>query len=111
MLANRFGEEGTFATYVFVQAVYFLPYAVLAFPLATAALPRLAERAATGDRAGYAALAASTTRAVVVVAGLGAAFFWVIWTEFDDDLWGGDLTFGTVLFLSGAGLVGFAVFG
>lgn len=73
VLANRFGEEGTFATYVFVQAVYFLPYAVLAFPLATAALPRLAERAATGDRAGYAALAASTTRAVVVVAGLGAA--------------------------------------
>lgn len=73
VLSSRYGEPGTFAVFVFVQAVYFLPYAVLAFPLATAALPRLAEHAATDDRAAFARLSASTTRAVVVVSGLGAA--------------------------------------
>jgi len=71
--ANTFGGRGTWPVFLSVQAVYFLPYAVLAFPVATAALPRLAERAATGDDAGFAALAARTTRAVLLVAGVGMA--------------------------------------
>jgi putative peptidoglycan lipid II flippase len=72
-LANAYGEAGTFPVFQFSQAVYFLPYAVLAVPLATATFPRLAERAATGDRTGFADLTSTTTRAVLLVSGAGAA--------------------------------------
>lgn len=72
VLAYR-GMPGTNAVLLFVQSVYVLPYAVLAVPLATATYPRLAARAADSDRAGFARLAASTTRAVLVAAGVGAA--------------------------------------
>ena len=72
LMANTFGGSGTWAVVAITQAVYFLPYAVLAFPLATASLPRLAERAANVDRPGFAALTAVTTRAVLVVSVLGA---------------------------------------
>lgn len=71
-LANT-GPEGTPAVFFYVQAVYVLPYAVLAVPLATATFPRLAERAADADQDGFARLAARTTRAVLVASGLGAA--------------------------------------
>lgn len=70
--ANAHGGDGTWPVFLSTQAVYFLPYAVLAFPIATAALPRLAEQAATGDRAGFATLTARTTRTLLLVAGLGA---------------------------------------
>ena len=73
-LAKSYGTEGTYATYLnVVQAVYLLPYAVLAVPLATSTFPRLAGRAAAGDRDGYARMAATTTRAVLVASGVGAA--------------------------------------
>ncbi|KGM03018.1 virulence factor MviN [Cellulomonas cellasea DSM 20118] len=67
------GPEGTPAVFLYVQAVYVLPYAVLAVPLATATFPRLAQRASEADRDGFARLAAQTTRAVLVASGLGAA--------------------------------------
>ncbi len=73
MSANAHGAAGTWPIFQATQAVYFLPYAVLAFPVATAALPRLAERAATGDTEGFAALTAATTRTVLLLSGLGAA--------------------------------------
>ncbi len=72
-LANHGGVEATLNVYQYTQAVYVLPYAVLAVPLATSAFPRLAERAATGDRAGFASAAAGTTRGIVLVGVLGAA--------------------------------------
>lgn len=73
-LLPRFGTHGSVAVYQnAVQAVYVLPYAVLAVPLATSTFPRLAERAARPGRAGYAGLAAVTTRAVLVAAVVGAA--------------------------------------
>lgn len=72
-LANSHGEEGTINLFQYAQAVYFLPYAVLAVPLATAAFPRLAEHAATGDRTAYARLVSVSTRAVLLVATGGAA--------------------------------------
>jgi putative peptidoglycan lipid II flippase len=71
-LATR-GPVGTQAVLGFVQAVYLLPYAVLAVPLATASFPRLAESAADGDTPAFNRLASATTRAVLVVSGLGAA--------------------------------------
>nr|WP_237727942.1 lipid II flippase MurJ [Cellulomonas sp. APG4] len=72
-LANEHGGDGAFPVFLYTQAVYLLPYAVLAFPLATATLPRLAERAAQGDRDGFAHLSAITTRTVLVVAVVGAS--------------------------------------
>lgn len=71
-LANRFGTDGTWPVVLYTQAVYVLPYAVLAFPLATAALPRLAEHAANGDADRFAGLSARTTRAVLAVSAFGA---------------------------------------
>lgn len=72
-LANNRGGNGVFPVFQYTQAVYLLPYAVLAVPLATSAFPRLADRAGAGDRAGFARLAAGTTRAVVLLSGFGAA--------------------------------------
>lgn len=73
-LAGRYGTAGAVSGYQsMVQAVYMLPYAVLSVPLATSTFPRLAERAARPDRAGYAPLAAVTTRGVLMSAVVGAA--------------------------------------
>ncbi|WP_407342498.1 murein biosynthesis integral membrane protein MurJ [Pengzhenrongella phosphoraccumulans] len=72
-LANTSGGVGTFNIFQYSQAVYFLPYAVLAVPLATAAFPRLAQHAATGDLTRYGQLVAVSTRAVLLVSAAGAA--------------------------------------
>ena len=73
-LAKNYGTDGTLVAYQnAIQAVYVLPYAVLAVPLATSTFPRLAGRAAAGDRDGYARMAAVTTRAVLVAGAVGAA--------------------------------------
>ncbi len=72
-LAGHSNEVGALPVFQYAQAVYLLPYAVLAVPLATSAFPRLAERAAAGDREGYAATAAASTRAVVAAGLLGTA--------------------------------------
>ncbi len=72
-LSWRYGTAGTPVAYQsIVQAVYMLPYAVLAVPLATSTFPRLAERAAHQDRKGYASLAALTTRVVLAASAVGA---------------------------------------
>ncbi|MPV39156.1 murein biosynthesis integral membrane protein MurJ [Georgenia subflava] len=72
-LANTYGETGTINIYSYAQAVYFLPYAVLAVPLSTAVFPRLSERAGTGDRGGFAVMAAGSTRLVVAASLVGLA--------------------------------------
>ncbi|RZS80229.1 putative peptidoglycan lipid II flippase [Motilibacter rhizosphaerae] len=53
--------------------LFTLPYAVLAVPLATSAYPALSRHATRGDTVAYAALAARSTRAVVLASGLGVA--------------------------------------
>jgi putative peptidoglycan lipid II flippase len=72
-LSNARGGTGAITVYQYVQAVYLLPYAVLAVPLAVAAFPQLSERAALADGPGYARTLARSTRAVLVAGGLGAA--------------------------------------
>lgn len=72
-ISNRYGTDGTLPVVLYTQAVYVLPYAVLAYPLATASLPRLAELAAKDDGEGFARLSARTTRAVLAAAVFGAA--------------------------------------
>lgn len=46
-VARRYGSAGTIAIYQYTQAIYVLPYAVLAVPLATVVYPQLAARLAT----------------------------------------------------------------
>lgn len=72
-LTGRDGGTGTLNVYQYVQAVYLLPYAVLAVPLATAAFPRLSRSVAAGDVGAYAGTLARTTRLVVLVAAAGSA--------------------------------------
>lgn len=72
-LANHRGEAGAITAYTWAWAVYVLPYAVLAVPIATSAFPRMAALAEAGDAPGSRALAASTTRAVVLASAAGAA--------------------------------------
>ncbi len=72
-LANRRGGPAALNVYQYVQAVYVLPYAVLAVPLATSAFPRLAEQAGGADDEGYAATLARSTRLVVLAALSGVA--------------------------------------
>ena len=68
-----YAEVGTLTRFLYTQQVYLLPYAVLVVPLATSTFPRLAARASAGDRAGFASMAAVTTRAVLLAAGVGVA--------------------------------------
>ncbi|GGO24654.1 hypothetical protein GCM10010116_49580 [Microbispora rosea subsp. aerata] len=71
-VANHVGG-GALPAYNYAWAIYQVPYAVLAVPIATSAFPALAARAQAGDEGGgFAALAARTTRAVVLVCGLAA---------------------------------------
>lgn len=65
-LANG-GPGGSVIVYALATTVFLLPWAVLAVPIATSAFPTLSARAAGGDEAGYAATAAATLRAVLLV--------------------------------------------
>jgi len=85
VLANHFGASGALVIYGFAWAVFVVPFAVLAVPIATSAFPELsthdAEAGASADnRAGSSAdggdfhlTAAASTRAVMVASWLGAA--------------------------------------
>ena len=68
VLANSRGGDGTLVLYSFAWAVFFLPYAVLAVPIATSAFPELSARDGTFD-----VTTATSTRAVIVAYWLGAA--------------------------------------
>jgi putative peptidoglycan lipid II flippase len=72
-LALARGGVGALPTYSYTQAIYVLPYAVLAIPLVTAAFPRLAEHGDRLDSHALASTAAVTGRAVGVAGLLGAA--------------------------------------
>ncbi len=68
VLANARGGPGALVLYSFAWAVFFVPYAVLAVPIATSAFPELSAR---DD--GFDATSATSTRAVMVASWLGAA--------------------------------------
>ena len=68
VLANSRGGSGTLVLYSFAWAVFFVPYAVLAVPIATSAFPELSARSDSFD-----ATSATSTRAVMVASWLGAA--------------------------------------
>ncbi|TMR94690.1 murein biosynthesis integral membrane protein MurJ [Nonomuraea basaltis] len=70
VLSNNAIGNAAIAVYNYAWAIYLVPYAVLAVPIATSAFPRLSAQA--DDAAAFSALAARTTRAVVLVSGLAA---------------------------------------
>jgi putative peptidoglycan lipid II flippase len=67
------GPDGSWALFTIAQAIFLLPWAVLAVPVATAAYPGLAEAAATGAHDQYRRTLAGTTRAVLMLSLLGMA--------------------------------------
>lgn len=71
MVLSGRDTAGALAHYNYAWAVFLLPWAILAVPIATSAFPMLAARA--DDRAGFDRITASTTRAVLLVSGAGAA--------------------------------------
>jgi len=79
VLANRYGGSGALVVYGFAWAVFMVPYAVLAVPIATSAFPELSrhDAGAEGSDAragrGFDLTAAASTRAVMVASWLGAA--------------------------------------
>jgi putative peptidoglycan lipid II flippase len=70
-LANHRGVAGSIAVYTWANAVYLLPYAVLAVPITTAVFPRLAAAFDSGED--FDRYAAASTRAVLLAGGAGAA--------------------------------------
>jgi len=68
VLANSLGGRGALVLYSFAWAVFFVPYAVLAVPIATTAFPELSARS---DR--FDVTSATSTRAVLVASWLGVA--------------------------------------
>lgn len=74
--ARSGGVAGTYNVFQYTQAVYLLPYAVLAVPLVTVFQPRLAElsgHSPDGVGSALAGLAERSTRAVLAVGLAGAA--------------------------------------
>jgi putative peptidoglycan lipid II flippase len=68
VLANSRGGSGALVLYSFAWAVFFVPYAVLAVPIATSAFPELSARSD-----GFDATSATSTRTVTVASWLGVA--------------------------------------
>lgn len=65
------GEVGSINVFQYAQAVYVLPYAVLAVPIATAVFPHLTELRARADMDGFARICAQATRTVMTVSFIG----------------------------------------
>ena len=68
-----YGAKSNPGVYNLAQTIYFLPWAVLAVPLAVAAYPTLAAARAAGDERAYRETLAPAVRGVVLFSLLGAA--------------------------------------
>jgi len=84
VLANRYGDPGALVLYGFAWAVFVVPYAVLAVPIATSTFPELSAASDVSLDAGsssalgggsdrFDGTAAQSTRAVMLASWLGAA--------------------------------------
>lgn len=72
-LMRSYGAGGTVAVFQYVQAVYWLPYAILAYPVATAAFPVLSEQGENGCSDNFRRTCAHATTRVTVASMLGVA--------------------------------------
>lgn len=72
-LLNAAARDGAFPVYQYVQALYLLPYAVMAVPVATSAFPALAQGEGRAEETSGQRTLAWSLRAVLVLTGLAAA--------------------------------------
>ncbi|QPK93731.1 virulence factor MviN [Actinomyces sp. zg-332] len=70
-LAKSGGEIGTLNIFQYTQAVYVLPYAILAVPIATAVFPYISEYAANNDKHSFANICVGSTNLLVFLSVLG----------------------------------------
>lgn len=68
---NKFGGSGAFNIYQYSQAIYVLPYAIFAVPLATSVFPRIAAEAAKPEQSQLSSLISKTTALIIALAALG----------------------------------------
>jgi len=73
LTSHTHAATGSLTVYTFSWAVFVLPYAVLAVPIATTAFTDLSARADSGDLVGYRTGVATTSRAVLIASCGGAA--------------------------------------
>ncbi|WP_460370659.1 murein biosynthesis integral membrane protein MurJ, partial [Actinocorallia lasiicapitis] len=73
LVFKGYGTVGALTDYNYAWAVYLLPWAILAVPIATSAFQALSARADDADPGPFDRILAGTTRAVVLVSGAGAA--------------------------------------
>ncbi|GAA4394729.1 murein biosynthesis integral membrane protein MurJ [Brevibacterium pityocampae] len=113
VVSNTVGGTGVFVVFSYIQAVYLLPYAVLAVPIATVVFPTLSRQVAEAS-AEVAATVATTTGMIIRVGFAGsvvlvaaaaplAAFF----SSFDAAARNPDVPFGTMA--AGITLIALAV--
>jgi putative peptidoglycan lipid II flippase len=67
------GTEGSVVVFALAGALFLLPWAVVAVPVATSAFPLLSASASAGDDAGYAEVCRRSLRAVLVLSAGAAA--------------------------------------
>lgn len=72
-ISRGYGIDGTINVFQYAQAVYFLPYAVLAVPVATVFFPRIAELADTHRGIVFERTVEESTRVVLVAALMSVA--------------------------------------
>ncbi|MDO5723433.1 MAG: lipid II flippase MurJ [Flaviflexus sp.] len=73
MVAANATGGGTYPIFKYAQAIYFLPYAIFAVPIATAMYPRIAERAALPGQVGLGRMVSGSIRLIIAAAAVGAA--------------------------------------
>nr|WP_272902153.1 lipid II flippase MurJ [Brevibacterium daeguense] len=71
VISNRVGGTGVFVVFSYIQAVYLLPYAVLAVPIVTVVFPRLSRQVAEKSSE-VTSTVSTTTGAIIRVGVLGA---------------------------------------
>jgi putative peptidoglycan lipid II flippase len=115
VLSNRYGSTGALVIYGFAWAVFMVPYAVLAVPIATSAFPALSAGAGAPADAGrgFDETAAISTRAVMVASWLGAAVLvgarWPLARVFESHYAHGAAVLALALAAFAPGLVGYGI--
>jgi putative peptidoglycan lipid II flippase len=111
-LANG-GSPGTLVVLTIAQAVYLVPWAVLAVPVATAVFPRLASAWDAGDSAQAASIAGRGLRVVTASAAIGTAALIAAATPFAnlllDPRRAGHSSFGPSIAAFAVGLIGWSL--
>ena len=111
-VARRYGSAGTIAIYQYTQAIYVLPYAVLAVPLATVVYPQLAARLAAKHVSRETKDLIANSTALVTLAACGGAGALMLGAPVAQQVFGLITTvdyMGAALVAFAPGLVGYAL--